>query len=167
MMEGEEVIWSGRKGIRYRLFLLLRDTVFFGAILYVVHMIVSTGLFSFLVNNWSVYLILVLIGVLIISVRQLVFLFSSYHITTERVLLVDGFFSRRLTSIKHENVRDMKLVQSFSHRLIGVGDVFIFTSNDSGEGGKQADFLQQVPCLRTIDNPLRIHAMLEQMCEKI
>ncbi|GAB6443889.1 hypothetical protein bcgnr5390_16740 [Bacillus luti] len=168
MMDGEQVVWSGRKGVRYRTFVFLRDFSIFAIIGYFVWFILTQEIFRSMLGDSTgkIYLSLILIGCLVIGIRQLSFMFLTYTITTERTIISEGFLSRNVASIKHEHIRDMKVKQTFFQRIIGIGNLYLFTANDVSENSKDKNFLNKTPCLDMIDSPFILHAKLEKLCEK-
>lgn len=46
-------------------------------------------------------------------------------ITTKRTVLRTGFFARRTSEVRHDDVRNLQVNQSFVERVLGVGDLAI------------------------------------------
>jgi uncharacterized membrane protein YdbT with pleckstrin-like domain len=57
----------------------------------------------------------------------------KFTITDEDVAVERGILSKRKTDIAIKNIRTTKVSQSFGQRLMGVGDIQIFTAGDKPE----------------------------------
>jgi len=56
---------------------------------------------------------------------------KRYTLTTERLILTSGIFSRRVDEIELFRVKDVTLKQSFFQRLVGYGTVVVSSSDMS------------------------------------
>lgn len=54
---------------------------------------------------------------------------TQYELTSERILLTTGVFSKQRDELELYRVRDIRIVQSFWLRLVGAGDVVLQTSD--------------------------------------
>ncbi len=54
-------------------------------------------------------------------------------ITNDDILFEQGILSKSRSDINIQNVRTVKVKQSFIHRIFGVGDIEIYTSGDDPE----------------------------------
>lgn len=167
LMTNEELVWKSFPGVRYRSFIFARDffTFVFSSIIFYYGMSdLLPGLFSdkvLLYISWGISII----GLIFSSFNQIQFLLIKYYITTERLIIMKGFFNRKLTSIKLEHIHDTKVIQSFSERLIKTGSIYVFTANDSNGSDDENNFLNRVPSIKNIDDPFVIHRKLEEMLE--
>jgi uncharacterized membrane protein YdbT with pleckstrin-like domain len=54
---------------------------------------------------------------------------TSYTVTNQRVLIEQGIFSKTVDEIDLRYVEDSSFTQSFIHRLLGIGDVMLMSSD--------------------------------------
>jgi len=57
--------------------------------------------------------------------------YRRYQITTERVRISQGVFSRKTDEVELYRVKDYVLVEPFSLRLFGLGNIALTTTDDS------------------------------------
>jgi len=86
--------------------------------------------------NLGVYALCLLTCVLIVPLfiaawRWLKISTTRYELTSERILLTTGVFSKQLDELELYRVRDIRIVQSFWLRLVGAGDVVLTTSDQT------------------------------------
>ena len=82
-------------------------------------------------NGRIVFYLLPLIP-LVLFLGKLALLKSiSYEITTERVKVIRGIFSKRTDELELYRVKDTSLVEPFVYRLFSVGNIVIVTNDAS------------------------------------
>ncbi len=54
---------------------------------------------------------------------------NVYEITTERIKVSTGLFSRRTSELELYRVRDYSLIEPFWQRLVGCGDILLITAD--------------------------------------
>lgn len=163
LLRGETIIWKSFPGTRYRLMVLFRDVT----ISIAAGFVLAEGLK--MMNEsistsalWTGGGIAAGLGLLFSLINQLNFLLVRYYITNERVLIKKGFLNVKLTSIKHEHIVDTKVTQRLSDRVINTGTIFLFTANDTAASQNDQDPLNVTPSFQNIDEPFRIHQLLEE-----
>ena len=86
---------------------------------------------DFLVNPLLWLLTLFTCGIYfnIVSVSRL---YTRYTLTTERLKVTKGFFSKSVVEIELFRVKDTKVEQSFLNRLVGIGHIDVISSDQTG-----------------------------------
>ncbi len=74
---------------------------------------------------WGIAAVVAVIGLSIFGYRYLVFKNRRFVVTTDRIESYRGLFSRSMDNIDMWRVNDLRFHQSFSQRLVGVGVVFV------------------------------------------
>lgn len=72
------------------------------------------------------------IGILILLIWWLKCLKTSFTVTTHRTILRHGLLSKSTSEVRHADIRNIQLQQSFSQRLFGTGTIGISSSGQSG-----------------------------------
>jgi uncharacterized membrane protein YdbT with pleckstrin-like domain len=78
---------------------------------------------------------------------------NRYEVTSERVKLTTGLFSRRTTEVELYRVRDYSVVEPFWLRLVGCGNVVLVTSDRT----TPQFVLQAVPHAARLKDQIRAH----------
>lgn len=167
LIRGEQVVWKSFPGKNYRMFIFFRDMM----LTIIISMLVyksSESFLNFLPQKVVTYTSvgIGLVGLLYCLITQINFLLVRYFITNERILIQRGLISRHLTSVKFENINDVKVEQSISDRMLKIGTIYFFTANDSGSPMNDSNPLYSIPAFKTIDNPFQIHAIVEEQLEE-
>lgn len=168
LIKDEHIIWKSYPGFNYRMFILVRDLVLAIAMMMVIKELIPSTIpdvFSDEIISKFSYIVLGL-GLLVAAAKQISFLFIQYMITSERFIIKRGFISRKVTSIKLEYIHDTKVKQTVSDRLLKIGTLYVFTANDSHGLSDGPSFLHSIPSFQNIDDPFRVHQMLEQILEE-
>lgn len=77
-------------------------------------------------RNWALAgLGLAIAGVVAFGVWWFRTRHQTLVITTKRTVLRTGFFARRTSEVRHDDVRNLQVNQSFVERVLGVGDLAI------------------------------------------
>jgi uncharacterized membrane protein YdbT with pleckstrin-like domain len=81
-------------------------------------------------GSLSKYLPLAVLALIVIGVIGMIIAWArwratSYQLTTERIIRRVGVLSRMTVAIPLEEVQDIRVLQSFSARLIGAGDIAV------------------------------------------
>ncbi len=58
--------------------------------------------------------------------------FTTLTVTTERSIYQRGIVARETSEVRHDDVRNIQLEQTFSQRLLSIGDVSISSSGQDG-----------------------------------
>ncbi len=58
-------------------------------------------------------------------------LFVTLTVTEKRIILQKGFFSRHISEVFHNNIRDIKIKQTFIQSLFNVGTMRIVSASNS------------------------------------
>lgn len=82
---------------------------------------------------------------------------NSYRLTSQRIILQQGFISRQTQEIELYRIKGVSLKQSFWDRLLGVGDVEIFCTDD---GAGTSSFIHR------IRNPQGVKERIREQCAK-
>lgn len=167
LMKGERILWKSFPGKRFRMFILTRDLALTALFGYLLHYALTALGQDFISGSliWKIILCGVVFGFIMAGANQISFLFTRYYITNDRLIIKRGFISRKLTSIKHENIHDTKVHQSIFERGLRCGNVYVFTANDSNVSEDDQNPLNKVPCLKQIDDPFKIHNLLSEVKE--
>lgn len=75
------------------------------------------------------YLTALAIPALIILVRWIATHYQVYEVTTERIKIRTGLFSRRSTELELYRVRDYSVIEPFWLRIVGCGHVVLATTD--------------------------------------
>ncbi|MFB1066101.1 PH domain-containing protein [Natrinema sp. H-ect4] len=112
---------------------------------------VALALIGFLVAGWSgtdgigiltiVGVLLIAVGAVVASVRYLVWTNTRYVITSSELYKKRGIISRDVTQFRLERVQNTSLRQSGIGRLLGYGDLTVYTA---GSGDPELTF-ERVP----------------------
>ena len=78
---------------------------------------------------------------------------QRYEVTSERVKITTGLFSRRSNELELYRVRDYTIVEPFWLRLVGCGDVVLVTADSS----TPSFVLHAVPHATTLKDQIRTH----------
>jgi len=116
---------------------------------------VALALIGFLVAGWSgtdgigiltiVGVLLIAVGAVVASIRYLVWTNTRYVITSSELYKKRGIISRDVTQFRLERVQNTSLRQSGIGRLLGYGDLTVYTA---GSGDPEPD-LRTRPQART------------------
>ncbi|MFP3901814.1 MAG: PH domain-containing protein [Acidimicrobiia bacterium] len=147
--QGEQKIHSDHPS--FRAFLITNG-------LLVLVLLAATAVFVIFAFNGStlggVFLGLVAIGVAAaLFFRRLSEAYTSYVITTVRIIRLSGVLSRRVKSIPWVRVTDLSMEQKFIGRILGYATVHIESANE--ESGLKN--------LKGISDPVRFHSYLVDM----
>ncbi|PGF16160.1 hypothetical protein CP556_08545 [Natrinema sp. CBA1119] len=128
---------------------------------------VALALIGFLVAGWSgtdgigiltiVGVLLIAVGAVVASVRYLVWTNTRYVITSSELYKKRGIISRDVTQFRLERVQNTSLRQSGIGRLLGYGDLTVYTA---GSGDPELTF-ERVP------KPERASSRLSDQLEDI
>jgi uncharacterized membrane protein YdbT with pleckstrin-like domain len=112
---------------------------------------VALALIGFLVAGWSgtdgigiltiVGVLLIAVGAVVASIRYLVWTNTRYVITSSELYKKRGIISRDVTQFRLERVQNTSLRQSGIGRLLGYGDLTVYTA---GSGDPELTF-ERVP----------------------
>lgn len=116
----EEPIWNGTSSQAKNLGAFLLSGLVLTAIL-------GVGLYY---NQWPVFLALPLpMGYAVY--RFLKVSSREYRLTSERLLITNGIFSKTTDTLELYRVKDMRMVQPFSLRIFGLENIELITSDKS------------------------------------
>ncbi len=89
---------------------------------------VAAVVFSFLVSVWLV----ILAGIVLVYMLAQWILIKSrvYELTTERIRVRTGLFTKRTDELELYRVQDVTLIEPFVERVMGLGNIFV-TTNDA------------------------------------
>jgi uncharacterized membrane protein YdbT with pleckstrin-like domain len=166
LMRDEQIVWSSFPGKRYRSYVFFRDLCFYLIAAVLLHECLNQLLptiHTALIRNLPYGL--AGLGIILAGINQLKFLLVRYYLTTDRIVISTGFFSRRLSSIKFVHISDIKINQTFSERLLKTGTIYIFTANDSNINEDDSNSLNRVAAFKNIDEPFDVHSKLEELME--
>ena len=79
-----------------------------------------------------------------------------FELTTERLIVSQGVFSRRTDEVELYRVKDYALVEPLSLRLFGLGNIVVTTTDDAN----LTVTLRAVPGVRTLRDQMRKHVEL-------
>lgn len=80
----------------------------------------------------TVCLIAGLAALALLAIWKIHTLGSSIAVTTKRTLAYRGFFGKYSNEVRHEDVRNIQISQTFLNRLLKVGDIDISSSGLEG-----------------------------------
>lgn len=165
LLKNEKILWKSYPGKKYRTFIFSSQ---FGIALIIALVLGKVSnemnLDSVLGKSGVTYLTFGIIGIglLFALYNQLMMMFTQYFITTDRVIIKIGWLNRELSSVKHENIQDIKVEQTLSERIISTGSVYIFTANDIAATVNDSNKLNNTPCFQNIDDPFYVHRLIEE-----
>ncbi len=81
---------------------------------------------------------------------------TRYEISTQRLRMLSGVFSKRTDEVELYRVRDTTLLQSFIQRLVGVGSIVVISS----------DATEAEAVLRSVREPIRVREFLRASVER-
>lgn len=93
------------------------------------------------------------IPLLIALIRWIQTRCRRYELTTQRLLLSRGVFSRRTDEVELYRVKDYALVEPLSLRLFGLGNIVVTTTDDAN----LTVTLRAVPAARQLRDQMRQH----------
>lgn len=70
---------------------------------------------------------------LILAWWKLIAFSERLTITTKRVVLTKGIFSKRTVESLHRTIQEIEISQTFWHRILGIGKMSISNASDKGE----------------------------------
>ena len=79
-------------------------------------------------NQWPLTMVgvaVAVVGLLLLAVWWIQVLNITLTLTTRRTILRRGIVSKDTSEVRHDDVRNLQIQQSFLERLLGVGDVAI------------------------------------------
>jgi uncharacterized membrane protein YdbT with pleckstrin-like domain len=77
-------------------------------------------------------IILLIIALLFIGISYLSWRFTSYCLTTRRVIKLKGILNKDFYENRLEKVQDLRLKEGFIQRMFGCGDILITTAGMAG-----------------------------------
>jgi uncharacterized membrane protein YdbT with pleckstrin-like domain len=83
---------------------------------------------------------------------------QHYRLTNQRLLLEQGVFSKTITEIDLRTVDEITFRQSFSERLLGVGEITVISSEPGGRGNHERVRLAGILDPRNVRESLRTAA---------
>jgi len=92
------------------------------------------------------------IGIIVIIIIEGVRRGHKYYITNQRIIYEYSFLSRKSSSTKYKNIRDVHLSQNIIERIFKIGKVEVNTS-----GGNEREII-----LKGIENPQQIKNKIEK-----
>lgn len=90
-------------------------------------------------------------GIVLVKYVEVKVWMKSLKITNHRVILEEGFFSKKSITLRYSNITELTCNQSFIGRILGFGDITIHTA-----GGKLHDIT-----IEKVGRPLKIKAAVE------
>ena len=85
-------------------------------------------------NLRYVFYLLPLVPLLIYSGKWMALKFVSYEVTSERIRVIRGIFSKRTDELELYRVKDTALIEPFIFRLFAVGNILVVTNDASTPG---------------------------------
>ena len=151
VVAAEEELWSGHPSQ-----VLNFSIYFFWALVLIVALAVAVTLADS--HGWSllVFGIVALLAFIQVAVAYLHLHAVEYVVTTQRVRIISGIFSKDIQEIELFRVQDTATHQSFFLRLFGLGTIIIF----SGDEGHPRIVLSGVPHAVELREKLRHEVMV-------
>jgi Bacterial PH domain len=84
----------------------------------------------------DVFLVLTLAALLLLGVRYFRWIRTVYAVTSSRIIIQRGVFSRDLEEIPISQVRGIEVHQSFLHRILGFGTLRVSSEGNSRVGNE-------------------------------
>lgn len=84
---------------------------------------------SFFFMIW--FLIPGVVALIFMAIQWLLIKCRTYEITTERVRITTGIFSKRTEELELYRVQDMALIEPFLERMLGLGNIHLATNDVS------------------------------------
>jgi uncharacterized membrane protein YdbT with pleckstrin-like domain len=153
LLDGEQIVWSGRPSWRSMLAFYIKWGVL--ALVPGVGGQILAGVTSWDIPTWWLWLVTVVLLLLVLLAGWIQRIDTHYAVTTQRINIRTGIFSRSDHSTSYERLQNVKTYQSFLERMLGVGLVdfdtaagddfdFKFTGIDDPAGlAKQVAELQR------------------------
>ena len=91
----------------------------------------KASMLDFAVNPWQWFLTIFTLGLYFIIV-YLSRLSTRYTMTNERLKVTKGLLSKSVDEIELFRIKDTKVSQSFLNRIVGIGDIDITSSDETG-----------------------------------
>lgn len=111
--------------------------------------IISTG--------WLITAAIVIIQVIVFAVALLRLRSTVYTITNQRVMIETGLLTKALSEIDLRYVDDTQFIQSFTQRILGIGNVTLVSS----------DKTTPVYVLRSIRDPRNVREMIRSHAYRV
>ncbi len=112
----------------------------------------------FLTTAGPLVLVALAVPVLIVLVRAIRTRAVVYEITSERIRVSTGLFSRRSNELELYRVRDYTVIEPFWQRLVGCGDVVLETADRTSPHL----VLRAVPRAHALKDQIRTHTELSR-----
>ena len=117
MSENEQIIWQGKPS----------QILNFNAYLLAAAVALLIIIFSFAWHGWIFWLI---IFPLAFALQKFLIINSiNYELTSERIRVITGIFSKNFEEIELYRVRDYSIIQPFFLRIFSLGNVLLKTSD--------------------------------------
>jgi membrane protein YdbS with pleckstrin-like domain len=143
----EQSLWEGSPSVAVLYGQLLRLVIRFLIVVFIGYFVIakglpalalsSTGLGSFVGEHMD-ELKLSIIGLLILALIPSVFALlmaaarnrsMHYRVTTQRIIIESGLFSKSLEEIDMRSVDDIEFRQSFLERIFGIGEIAVVSTD--------------------------------------
>jgi hypothetical protein len=91
-------------------------------------------------NQFGLYLLSALLivafglGLIMMLVIYLNIRFTRYKLTSQRLIISTGIFNRKMESLELYRVKDIRYDARFFQRLVGIGTIFLVSSDRSTQG---------------------------------
>jgi uncharacterized membrane protein YdbT with pleckstrin-like domain len=126
----EETVWRGNSS-QWKNFGFFLLQVLFAALIMLIFAAVLRGT-SAEMRRFSPYILcLLVVPSFMVVARYLQTKNKVYHLTTERLKITEGVFSRETDTLELYRVKDLETRQPFLHRLVGIENVQLNTSDTS------------------------------------
>jgi membrane protein YdbS with pleckstrin-like domain len=91
------------------------------------------GIVVLVIPKWSIPgAVLIVVGLVIALVGYLKWRSVIYALTTKRIIVLQGIFSKDLYENRLDRVQDIRMKISFGQRIFNYGDIYITTAGTSG-----------------------------------
>jgi uncharacterized membrane protein YdbT with pleckstrin-like domain len=119
LLDGEEIVWSGRPSWRSMLAFYIKWGIVALAPGVIGQVVASTT--SHDKYRWWLWLITVVLLLLVLLAGWLQRIDTHYAVTNQRINIRHGIFSRADHATSYERLQNVKTYQSFLERMLGVG----------------------------------------------
>jgi uncharacterized membrane protein YdbT with pleckstrin-like domain len=96
-------------------------------------LLLAGGIVVLVIPKWSIPGAILIVAALIVAlIGYLKWRSVIYGLTTKRIIVLQGIFSKDLHESRLERVQDIRMKISFDQRIFNYGDIYITTAGTSG-----------------------------------
>jgi uncharacterized membrane protein YdbT with pleckstrin-like domain len=158
----EKTVWSGTSSQMVNM-----GTFLLCGFVFVLLLLLLIKFWNSVVNLGTIALVLafvVLLSPLVYALVQVMLVKAvKYEISSERLKITTGIFSKRTNAMELYRVKDYTLQEPFMYRMFHLGNITILTSDHS----TPQIFMRAIPSARQLMDEIRKHVELRRDLKKV